>query len=126
MENNKLSLYTQYNCIYEISPIFDQSWMKKEKIKKYLKSSCLLTLANKSALCSKKSSRILVSSTYSSDKILTGEVTEYQIKCYLHPLFTFLIRNLPELEAEMVAELIKNSSLNFVIIISMYFRLQPI
>ena len=44
---------------------------------------------------------------YSSDKILAGEVTEYQIKCYLHPLFTFavfylwyfstlLIGNLPE------------------------------
>ena len=72
---------------------------------------------------------------YYSDKILAGEVTEYQIKCYLHPLFTFavfylcyfstfLIGNLPE--KQMVAELIKNSSQNFVIIISMYFRLQPI
>ena len=64
-----------------------------------------LTLAE--AFCSKNSSRILVPSTYSSDKILAGEVTEYQIKCYLHPLFTFavfylwyfstlLIGNLPE------------------------------
>ena len=74
--------------------------MKKEKIEKYLKSSCLLTLANKSATCSKNSSGIPVSSTYSCDKILAGEVTEYQIKCYLHPLFTSLIRNLPELEAD--------------------------
>ena len=48
-----------------------------------------LTLAE--AFCSKNSSRIPVPSTYSSDKILAGEVTEYQIKCYLHPLFTFAV-----------------------------------